>query len=139
MKRIFLLIFIINAVKLLNAQWTKQWAEERYFIENRGQFDVIYNLPVKDKIEYAYDGGEEDIFFTKNKVIYRFSAIKKKKYDDPNEEWRERLKYAKKGFTAEQWHELELNEMRGRVNYDFIWAEWVNVNTDVTIQPIQKN
>ena len=41
----------------------------RLFVENKGQFDGATNT--KDKIQYAYENGDERIYFTDKGLVYR--------------------------------------------------------------------
>ncbi|GIV26717.1 MAG: hypothetical protein KatS3mg027_0531 [Bacteroidia bacterium] len=104
-------------------EWKINPFEQKYFIENKGQWD---NKTVNQQpILFAYDGQNEDYYFSKNTI--QIELIKKKwKKKEENEEYEKNRK----------WKEEEhiLVEQR-----EIIIGEWMDINPDVEIIPLEKN
>ncbi|MCX7954705.1 MAG: PKD domain-containing protein, partial [Bacteroidales bacterium] len=111
--------------------WEIRYGSEKAFILNVGQFnnEVLgrYSTP-----EYAYDGSQEDYYFLKDGIVFRFTWLKEEE-ESERRELRERRKY-----TAAEWKQKEINEWRRRVQREFVSAKWLNANNDVILLPMNK-
>ncbi|GAB4453976.1 MAG: hypothetical protein OHK0036_17290 [Bacteroidia bacterium] len=129
------LIFFLLGINILTAQilppnlasQQKEWKanpfSEKYFVENKGQWESkkIGN----QSIIAAYDGQNEDYFFTKNAV--QIELIKKKwRKEEEEEENKKHRKYEEE--------EQVLSEKR-----ESIYGEWLNANPNVEILFLEKN
>lgn len=120
---ISLLIFNIYFILSLYSQnnWKINPFENKYFTENKGQWKN--KLINGNSVLFAYDGQNQDYYFTKNAV--QIELIKKK--------WTEKdKKSGKKKWEKEE--EFELKEYR-----EIIYGEWLNINPDVEVIPLDKN
>ncbi|HPQ07765.1 MAG TPA: PKD domain-containing protein [Bacteroidia bacterium] len=104
-------------------EWKVQPFEERYFVQNKGQWE---NKKVNNQeILFAFDGQNEDYFFTKSGV--QIELIKKKWIKKEEEK-----EYEKN----HKWEEEEyiLSEKR-----ESVYGEWIGINNNVEIIPLDKN
>ncbi len=111
-----------------SSQWTKTWGEEKSFIENRGQFESMYSLPDRTNVLYAYEGSQENYFFSKNKLLFRF--VKLANIDKDENEFKE---MREKKYTPEEWRRHEVEEFRKKVMQEYVSAEWLDANPNVEI------
>jgi len=86
MEKLFVFSLLFFVFLNTQAQWTRKWGEEKSFIENKGQFESLYKIPEKNTVLYAYDGSQEDYFFLKNQLIFRFVQLSKKEKDELKKE-----------------------------------------------------
>ena len=72
---LFLFLLSIHGFSQSNsASWQVDFDNEKYFIENKGQFDGR-NWQKTNKILFALDLNKSDIFFTKTGLTYRLDKI----------------------------------------------------------------
>ena len=138
MKNFALIIsfFIFLSVNSQRINWTIKWGQEKSFIENKGQFEALYKVPIRDGILFGYESSQETFFFTKNKVIIRLADYKKKNSSEEYEkkEYFER----KKKMSPEQYKKHEIEEFRNSIIEEYVTIEWLNTNSDVVIIPENK-
>jgi len=133
MKRIIITILTIVTINAFaqRINWTIRWGQEKAFIENKGQFEALYKIPDKTKIQFGYEGSKEAFFLTKNKLIIRLADYKKE-----NEEEKEKNELEKKkNMTAEEYRKHEIEEFRNSITEEYVIAEWLNANPNVEIIP----
>ena len=97
----------INCLKASN--WNESLNSAKGFIENKGQFNVKTLKGKKIEVLYAFDGGSEDYYFTKNGVVMSYTLKEKRKKSD--QEKLQRIERKKKGFTTQkEWQDFDLKE-----------------------------
>lgn len=128
--RLFLLLFlafsqllfsqILTTSSFNQQEWKINPFSQKYFVENKGQWE---NKKVNDKnILIAYDGQNEDYFFTKNAI--QIELIKKK--------WEKEEEHEKDRKYEEE--EYMLTEKK-----EVIQGEWLNTNPDAEVIFLDKN
>ncbi len=128
-----LMVRVVSGQILSSAYMQKEWKvnpfEQKYFVENKGQWG--YKQVLNQPILIAYDGQHEDYFFTKNAVqieLVQKKWIKEEEY----EKEREYKNRSKKQDREEE--EYVLKEKR-----EIIVGEWLNTNPNVTVIFEDKN
>ena len=131
-------LFILLFYSGLFAQSNKNesWAVERKpiqsFIENKGQYslrDKNFNI---SKVEYAYDGSNQDYFFTKEGVIIELTDQQKRIKSE--EERKARAEKKKQGFKdREDFVAFENEGHRMQIEKDDIFAKWIGANKNLNI------
>lgn len=107
----------------IQKEWKINPFAEKYFIENKGQWD---NKNIGNQsVLFAYDGQNEDYFFSKNAV--QIELIKKKWIKEEEKE-----EYEKNRKHEEE--EYYLAEKR-----EIIYGEWLNTNPNAEIIFLEKN
>lgn len=127
------LLFAFSNQYAQRVNWQIQWGQEKSFIENKGQFEALYKIPVKEPVLYAYEGSKEAFFFTNRHLIIRLAEFKKKKERTPEE--LQAYLNKKQQMTAEEYKQYERNEFRKSFTEEFIVAEWLNANPNTIIIP----
>ncbi len=104
-------------------EWKVNPFEQKYFIENKDQW--YNNTTQQNPVLFAYDGQNEDYFFSKNSI--QIELIKKKwKKKEEKEEYEKNKKWEEEEYV--------LSEQR-----ETIVGEWLNANPNVEIIPLEKN
>ena len=99
-------------LKPFPSKWTAKPFNDQVFIENKGQFDGKINSG--EKILYGVKLGSIEIYFTKDKVVYRYDKPNFEKPTEPDASKADKAKISFKTYM--------LN------------AEWQNSNKDVSIE-----
>jgi gliding motility-associated-like protein len=115
--------------------WTATLANDKVFIENKGQFDVRYK-PTDRKVLYAIQQSSKLIYFTDKGVTYHFyNAVA-----NPNrgDEWQEDLKqkqedYFKRFEPGANTAEKKKKEPRFLISNDWVEATWLNSSAGVQV------
>jgi gliding motility-associated-like protein len=128
---LFLLFSISFSLEAGPSGWAGKYVQQKLFIENRGQFKINMSSDADAKVQYAYDGNHEKIYFTKSGLVFQLIEIKKNIQKESEEkEMKERIA---KGITAEEHAEMEREEKHMIVNKDELSAQWIGANADVEI------
>ncbi|HXC05157.1 MAG TPA: gliding motility-associated C-terminal domain-containing protein, partial [Bacteroidia bacterium] len=118
----FLFIFLFLSATLIassnNPGWDAKWESEKSFTENKGQF---HSAKLNQEILYAFDDGQNMIYFSKAGVCY--SYIKKSKEQKP-----ERDEKKKEEINRE---EEEAN--KAICTQDHVIINWENTDAGVSI------
>jgi gliding motility-associated-like protein len=133
MKKFFLIFFIFPNLLFSQSNWEIKYAKEKYFIENKGQFQVTAPGTFNNNIEFAYDGSAEDYYFTGSGIAFRFKRLVKKEKEDLLKKIER-----KKKSTAEEWRRHEIKEKRESVEEELVYAQWIGANKNVKIVPENK-
>jgi gliding motility-associated-like protein len=125
------LFFNTPAFAVGGSNWTSKFEAQKVFIENKGQFKIKASEGFDQMVQYAYDGHEQNFYFTKSGVVLELVEIKKPKQKE-NEE-REMKERMKKGITPEQHAKMEEEEHRMIIKKDELRAQWIGANPNVKI------
>jgi len=133
MKKLFLILFLFPNLLFSQSNWKVKYDEDKYFIENKGQFQITAPETFNNNVEFAYDGSAEDYYFTGSGIAFRFKRFAKKEKEN-------RLKKIerKKKSTAEEWRIYEIKEKRESVEEEWVYAQWIGANKEVKIVPVNK-
>lgn len=137
MKRIlsFLLLFSISYLSFSQSTgWKVNPLDERFFIQNVGQFDNYSN----EKVHFVYDGPTEKYIFTDKGVIIkiepRTKRVKSAEEKAKRKEWKEG------GFKDRaDFINFEMEGNRVDVSSDILEAFWWGSNSDMSIVAEEKN
>lgn len=129
----FLVALLLLTAGVLNAQknWTVAPEKQKVFIENKGQFDNLNNVP-GSKILFGTENIANQILFTKEGVTYRLEervGPTKEEREEREEEMKDEIL---KGKTISH---KEMEEREGMVNIkkDFVQVQWLNANPNVEV------
>ncbi len=130
MNKILTLYFLLS-VCFMSAQSTQQsWSvtptTQKVFIENKGQFNNLNNLPGTE-ILFGTESISNQILFTRNGLTYRFEE----RVGPTREQREEREKQMRKEIAGgKQLSHKEMEDIEGRmiIRKDFVQMEWVNAN-----------
>ncbi len=120
----FILLLSLAGVKFINAGSPLQFVSSadpfgtRVFIENKGQFNT--SIKSNDKVFFAFENGEEKIYFTNTGVVYKH--IKRFMVSEDQKE------------AAEKGKSLKL---KPDVNC-FVEMKWANANPNIEIESNEK-
>ena len=114
-----LIVLIYSTISVFTfgqkANWSTSFANQKVFIENKGQFDNR-NWLKNSKIEYAIDNNGFNVFFSKQGITYRFDKIIK----NPDKK-------------------LENSHEPKRINIsELVNVNWLNSNENVSITTDEK-
>jgi gliding motility-associated-like protein len=113
-----LILSILTSFATAKENWIVKPFERKAFIENKGQFNRM--LPKEYRgFSYCIDNSAQ-VFFYKNKIMYRFTKRIPRKH---------KLTDVLKSEEA-----LEQLERSHTAKIEFIDVEWLNTNTNVTIE-----
>lgn len=131
-------LFIVCSINLffssLDAQiskpsWSKKFAYQKSFIENKGQFAIPNSFGNPSPVLFAVDHGGTKIYFTAKGITYTFLETTKKQKDareierERKEEFNNPEKYAR--------HEKEEHQLK--VKADQVTMLWQNANPNAEI------
>jgi gliding motility-associated-like protein len=140
-RTLFLRVIIISLICYLPLKaehWKGDLGTEKGFIENKGQFKVITLSGKELEVLFAYDGGSEDYYFTKNGVIISYTQKEKRKKSE--EEKLQRKERKKQGFKSQkEWQDFEKEGNRVELTQDELESVWLGANQQVQIIAEQKN
>jgi gliding motility-associated-like protein len=138
-KLIFIFIALIPIVALSQQNnWTKELKTQKAFIENKGQFNVRPIDGFNSQVEFAFDGYNEEYFFTKTGVVIELSQKTKRLKTEEEKKWRNERK--KQGFTTdEEWLEFEAMGHKLDIKKDELIGQWIGSNPNVQIISEDKN
>ena len=111
----FVLLFFNSALSAQKTKWTGSDAEQKIFIENKGQFDGKDGLN-DSKIFFAFIQNGFEIYFTPNGLTYRHDEIEQLSAHD-------REKSEKK----------HSEEFIPKITPHFVHMEWQGANTNASI------
>jgi gliding motility-associated-like protein len=132
-----LCIFMASATtEKTSTGWIATLANDKVFIENKGQFDVRYK-PTDRKVLFAIQQSSKLIYFTDKGITYHLYNVmpNAEKLDDWQEELKERKeKYFRKFEEGNnEPHVREKEELRYKISNDFVTVTWVNSNANVQV------
>lgn len=131
---LFFLLFCsgLQAQSIKDESWIVERKPIQSFIENKGQFSLRDKTLKLSKVEYAYDGSNQDYFFTKEGVVIELSHQQKRIKSE--EERRARAEKKKQGFKdAAEIYAFEKEGHRLEFENDFVLAKWIGANDNVQI------
>ncbi len=132
-------LFILITLPALAQENFKAWNsgdifKTNYFIENKGQFDLLQNH-VKN-VQFAYDNNGHKIVFTKTGFSYQIiEKVKRTKKEIEELEQRENPT-GKKENPKEV--EAEMKKFEYKLIQEFVDMEWLNTNPNVQLEYINK-
>ena len=136
---VFLTLFIRFSFAQTGSGWSSKFEAQKVFIENKGQFRLHETAGFDSKVQYAFDGNGQNIFyFTKSGLVFNLTEIKKNK-DSKEKDEREMKERMKKGMTAEEHAQMEKEERRLNLKQDELRAQWVGANPNVQIIAEDRN
>ncbi len=131
----FLLACLVLAVTSALAQnhtnWTRNFEQQKAFIENKGQFDGLNQQPGTE-ILFGTDRMDKLILFTKSGVTYRFEEIIKPTESEHESREREMREERRNGKLNVQRKEEE-HKHKFSFNRDWVHMNWVNANQNVEV------
>lgn len=134
--KFFFTLCVLVTVFFASAQnsatnWIATPHELKVFIENKGQFDNLNNLP-GTKVLFGTESISNQILFTRNGLTYRLEE----RVAPTEEEREEREKEIEKEIAAGAHithRDKERRENKLNIRKDFIQMEWVNANPNVEV------
>ncbi|HLP53352.1 MAG TPA: T9SS type A sorting domain-containing protein [Chitinophagales bacterium] len=135
MKSVFTLILLLHVCILMAQPKQTNWSitpeAQKVFIENKGQFDNLNNLP-GSKILFGTESISNQILFTRNGLTYRLEERVGPTHEQREEREKEMREEIAKGKKISH-QEMEERESRMIVRKDFVQMEWVNANPHVEV------
>jgi gliding motility-associated-like protein len=131
---VFFLLFYsgLQAQSIKDESWIVERKPVQSFIENKGQFSLRDKTLKLSKVEYAYDGSNQDYFFTKEGVVIELTDQQKRIKSE--EERKARAEKKKLGFKdAAEIYAFEKEGHRLEIENDFVLAKWIGANENVQI------
>jgi gliding motility-associated-like protein len=111
--------------------WTNKLEPQKVFIQNQGQFNIGAPAGFDPQVQYAYDGGEQNFYFTKSGVVYLLRERVEPNEREKEREEREMKERMKKGMTPEQHQQMEAEERRVIMKKDQLTTQWIGANPNV--------
>ncbi len=128
---VLVLLLVINLPSIAQNNWSVKYEPQKVFIENKGQFDNLNNLP-GSKVFFATENYANQVLFTKNGLTYRFEERVHPTKEEREEREKEMKEDMKKGRQITH-QEMEQEEHRFFIRRDFVQMNWVNANPNVEI------
>ncbi len=128
--RILLLIIAVGFTSATfaidgNKGWDIKFANQKSFIENKGQFQINGKSENKAKVLYAVDNGPVKIYFTAKGLTYSFLKKWKKEEDKDQME--------KEGKEGKSHAELEAEERQMKFTTDVVDMIWQGANPNAQL------
>ncbi len=117
MKKILFTLFLLPFIAFSQSEWVHNFANDKAFIENKGQFNGR-NWDTNSDIKFAIEESNNYVFFTNSGLTYRFDKMIK------NPELK-----GEHDFEAEEGESERVNKA------ELIKIKWLNANSDVKIIP----
>lgn len=138
MRKIVIFLLALPSIFLgQTTNWTKELKIQKAFIENKGQFTTRTTAGFNSQVEFAFDGYNEEYYFTKSGVVIELSKKTKHLKSDEEKKWRNERK--RQGFTTEEWLEFEAVGHKLDIKKDELIGQWVGANPNVQIISENKN
>ncbi len=133
MKKLIIIFILLPLFSLSQNNWINKFGAEKSFIKNHGQFIIKKHNDFNNNVLFAYDGSNEDYYFTKSGVIYSFKKNKNKKVENNKKELEK-----KKTMSHAEWEKHEALERKNSIEKDIVFAQWLNTNKNLEIIPKEK-
>ncbi len=128
--------FFFNATA--QQSWTKHMAPSKGFIENVGQFDRPEGQSFKSKVEFVYDGFNEDFYFTKDGIVFEF-IDRKKRVKSEAEKAARKARKQQEFKSLKEWQDFEDAGQKMVIEADVMTAYWMGSNPNVDIEVMNQN
>ena len=136
MKYILPALFFLLSASQLSAEnptgnWKASMETQKVFIENKGQWNRLNNLP-DTKILFGTEYSNFQVLFTKTGLTYRLSESKFANKEDREEREHEIKEQAEEGKLMSH-EEIEKEENHVDFKLDYVQMQWENANPNVQI------
>ncbi len=118
--------------------WLKNMEPSKGFIQNVGQFNRPEGRNFESKVEFVYDGFNEDFYFTKDGIVFEF-VDRKKRVKSEAEKAARKARKQQEFKSLKEWQDFEDEGQRMVIESDVMTAYWLGSNPNVTIEVQDKN